>query len=175
MNMRQMMLLHIKVRRADIHAQAEALAAHVHGRLADEEVLNEVTHLVEHPTALRGSFDEDYLKLPREALVAVMKKHQRYFPVEKDGNLLPYFIAVRNGDDKHLEVVTEGNEHVLRARFADANFFVREDVKSKLEDFRPKLGTLTFQKKLGSMLDKAERIERLTAVIARRLQLSESE
>jgi len=162
-------------RRADIHTQAEALATRVRGRLADEGVLNEVTHLVEHPTAFRGSFDENYLKLPREALIAVMKKHQRYFPVERDGNLLPYFIAIRNGDDKHLDIVTEGNEHVLRARFADANFFVREDVKSKLEDFRPKLGTLTFQKKLGSMLDKAERIERLTAVIARRLQLNEME
>src|SRR4029077_18446393 len=84
-------------RRADIHAQAEALAARVRGRLADEGVLDEVTHLVEQPTALRGSFDENFLKLPREVLVAVMKKHQRYFPVEKDGHLLPYFIAVRNG------------------------------------------------------------------------------
>jgi glycyl-tRNA synthetase len=75
--------------------------------------------------------------------------------------LLPYFIAIRNGDDLHIDLVRQGNEHVLGARFADADFFVREDLKHKLEDFRPRLGTLTFQKKLGSMLDKSGRIEKL--------------
>jgi glycyl-tRNA synthetase len=116
-------------------------------------------------------------------LIAVMKKHQRYFPVEKpalsgaegDGKLLPHFIAVRNGDSRHLDLVRQGNEHVIRARFADADFFVREDVKHKLEDFRPKLATLTFQKQLGSMLDKAERVEKLAAVVARMLNLGEAE
>jgi len=89
--------------------------------------------------------------------------------------LLPYFIAVRNGDKRHLDLVRAGNEHVVRARFADAAFFVREDVKHPLEDFLPKLATLTFQKKLGSMLDKARRIESLTGELAVSLGLDPAE
>jgi glycyl-tRNA synthetase len=104
-----------------------------------------------------------------------MKKHQRYFPVEKDGRLLPYFVAVRNGDSEFLDIVREGNEHVIRARFADADFFVREDVKRKLVDFRPRLATLTFQQKLGSLLDKAERVEKLLPSLARSLNLYDDE
>src|SRR5206468_10498331 len=138
-------------------------------------VLGEVTNLVERPTALLGSFDRAHLALPREVLVSVMKKHQRYFPVERLSALLPYFIAVRNGDKRHLDLVRQGNEHVIRARFADAAFFVREDIKHKLEEFLPKLSTLTFQKKLGSMLDKAQRLERLTAALAPRLGLDAAE
>jgi glycyl-tRNA synthetase len=79
------------------------------------------------------------------------------------GGLLPYFIGVRNGDEEHLDIVTQGNEHVINARFADANFFVREDVKKKLEEFRPELSGLTFQTKLGSMLDKSDRMLKLGA------------
>jgi glycyl-tRNA synthetase len=160
-------------RRAKILKQVRKLARQAGGRLADEGVLGEVTNLVERPTALLGSFDAAHLSLPRDVLVSVMKKHQRYFPVEQaEGNggaLLPHFIAVRNGDRRHLDLVRDGNEHVIRARFADAAFFVREDVKRPLEDFLPRLATLTFQKKLGSMLDKAVRIECLTGDLAQRL------
>jgi glycyl-tRNA synthetase len=162
-------------RRAAILKQAQTLASRVRGRLADESVVEEVTHLVERPTALRGTFDPAHLALPRDVLIAVMKKHQRYFPVERDGKLLPYFIAVRNGDDRHLELVREGNAHVLRARFADADFFVREDVKHTLADFRPRLATLTFQQKLGSVLDKVERVEKLTAALVGPLRVDEAE
>ncbi len=162
-------------RRAAILKQARKLAKEAGGVIADEGVLDEVTNLIERPTALLGSFSEESLALPREVLIAVMKKHQRYFPVEKDGKLLPSFIAVRNGDTRHLDLVREGNEHVIRARFADANFFVREDRQHKLEDFRPKLAKLTFQAKLGSMLDKSERIEKLTAAMAPQLGLGEAE
>jgi glycyl-tRNA synthetase len=162
-------------RRAAVLKQVRKLAREAGGRIADEGVLDEVTNLVERPTALIGSFDEAHLTLPRDVLIAVMKKHQRYFPVERDGKLMPYFIAVRNGDGRYLDLVREGNEHVIRARFADADFFVREDVKHKLEDFRPKLATLAFQKQLGSMLDKAERIEALTAEIASLLSLGEAD
>ena len=161
-------------RRADILAQVRGLAEKAGGRLADEGVLGEVTNLVELPTAFVGSFDESYLSLPRDVLISVMKKHQRYFPVEsarEGGGLLPYFVAVRNGDDEHLDLVRAGNEHVIRARFADAAFFVREDVKRKLADFLPGLATLTFQKKLGSMLDKVGRMEALTSDLAARLGL----
>lgn len=128
----------------------------------DSGLLDEVTHLVEAPTALRGSFDQDHLKLPPEVLISVMKKHQRYFPVHAaDGRLMPYFIAVRNGSSQHLDVVTDGNEQVIRARFADAAFFINEDLQQKLEAYLPRLATLTFQVRLGSMLDKSQRIERL--------------
>jgi glycyl-tRNA synthetase len=167
-------------RRAEILKQVRKLATQAGGRVADEGVLDEVANLVERPTALLGSFDPEHLALPRDVLVSVMKKHQRYFPVEAaeaaEGRaLLPHFIAVRNGDSRHLDVVREGNEHVIRARFADAAFFVREDLKRPLEDFLPQLATLAFQKKLGSMLDKAQRIEQLTAELAPRLGLAEAE
>jgi glycyl-tRNA synthetase len=162
-------------RRAAILKQARKLAKEAGGRIADEGVLNEVTNLVERPTALLGSIDEASLELPREVLIAVMKKHQRYFPLDKDGRLLPNFIVVRNGDARHLDLVREGNEHVVRARFADAAFFVREDVKRPLADFRADLAKITFQKKLGSMLDKADRIERLTASVAKLLNLDDDE
>lgn len=162
-------------RRAAILKQARKLAKEAGGRIADEGVLNEVTNLVERPTALLGSIEEASLELPREVLIAVMKKHQRYFPLEKDGKLLPRFIVVRNGDARQLDLVREGNEHVVRARFADAAFFVREDVKRSLADFRADLSKITFQKKLGSLLDKADRIERLTAFIAKLLNLNTDE
>ena len=116
-----------------------------------------------------GAFDPAFLALPREVLVAVMRKHQRYFPVEQGGKLLPYFIAVRNGGSQHLDSVTRGNEHVLRARFADAAYFVRRDREQPLEAFLPRLATLTFQEQLGSMLDKVDRIERLTGLLTKDL------
>jgi glycyl-tRNA synthetase len=108
-------------------------------------------------------------------LISVMKKHQRYFPVQKNGKLLPHFIAIRNGDDIGIDIVRQGNEHVLGARFADANFFVREDVKHPLEYYRPQLSGLTFHTKLGSMLDKSERMLKLVKELSSMLGLSEVE
>jgi glycyl-tRNA synthetase len=141
--------------------------------IADANLLDEVTNLVEAPTAFVGSFEEKYLKLPAEALVAVMKKHQRYFPVyaHDDKTLLPYFIAVRNGDNQHLESVQHGNEHVIRARFADADFFYNKDSQKTLEEHRHGLAKLTFQYKLGSMLDKVHRLEKLVPQLANSLGL----
>ncbi|MBI5291892.1 MAG: glycine--tRNA ligase subunit beta [Chloroflexi bacterium] len=163
-------------RRAAIEAGVTRLASGAGGEaLVQPELLAEVTNLVEHPTPLVGAFEAEFLALPDDVLISVMKKHQRYFPIRKGGRLLPFFVAVRNGDEQHLDVVREGNEHVIRARFADANFFVREDVKRPLEAYRAKLGTLTFQAKLGSMLDKAERIEKLTGTLATMLGLSGAE
>jgi glycyl-tRNA synthetase len=142
----------------------------------EEALLDEVTQLVEAPTALRGSFDPEHLKLPPEVLISVMKKHQRYFPVQRtDGSLLPYFIAVRNGDKKGLDVVTDGNEQVIRARFADAAFFINEDLTVKLEDELSRLGTLTFQQKLGSMLDKSKRIETMMPALCQYFGLNDAE
>ncbi len=169
-------LLDPEVRRASIREQVEQAASLLGGQaIMDDALLSEVTNLVEMPTAVMGSFNPDFLGLPREVLVSVMKKHQRYFPVERDGKLIPNFIAIRNGDDLGLDLVREGNEHVLGARFADANFFVREDVKQPLEAYRPRLSTLIFQMKLGSMLEKADRMRRLAEDLIPMLGLDEAE
>jgi len=159
----QGILLDAEERKRTIASQVARLQSEVGGaEEIDPGLLDEVTQLVEVPTALRGSFDEEHLRLPPEVLISVMKKHQRYFPVRSaDGRLLPYFIAVRNGGSQHLDIVADGNEQVIRARFADASFFIGEDLRSKLEDFLTRLSTLTFQVKLGSMLDKSRRIEKL--------------
>jgi glycyl-tRNA synthetase len=160
-------VLDLEARKALIETGVRDLAASVGGEaLMPPELLAEVANLVEKPAPLLGAFEREFLSLPEDVLISVMKKHQRYFPIRSKGAtlaspLLPNFVIVRNGDEKHLDLVRQGNEHVVGARFADANFFVREDLKHKLEDFRPRLATLIFQKKLGSMLDKSERIEKL--------------
>ena len=179
----QGILLDIHERQATIREQVGRLAAQAGGSIPDDPaLLDEVANLIEAPTALLGSFDAGYLKLPREVLISVMRKHQRYFPVEAPaGNasgaaaLMPHFIAVRNGDDRWLDVVADGNEHVIRARFADANFFVREDLKKPLPEYLPVLATLTFQTRLGSMLDKTHRITALVGELAGMLGLDEAE
>ncbi len=166
-------ILEGEARANEILGQASRLAKEVGGELqVDEALLGEVVNLVEKPTALRGQFAKNFLELPNSVLISVMRKHQRYFPVEKNGELLPYFIAVRNGGEEHLDVVTRGNEQVIRARFADADYFFRRDLEKPLEDYLPRLSTLTFQADLGSMLAKTERIERLTEMLADKLDLS---
>ncbi len=163
-------------RRQRIARQAQELARGVGGHVPeDPDLLAEVANLVEAPTVLLGSFDPEFLNLPRQVLVAVMKKHQRYFPVERDGKLLPHFVAVRNGNGHGLEYVRHGNEQVLRARFADAAYFVRRDLEQPLEAYVPRLATLTFQTQLGSMLDKVKRLLRLVEILGRDLGLSPQE
>jgi glycyl-tRNA synthetase len=166
-----------EARRATIAEQAKKLASSVDGAIPDDpKLLDEVTNLVEQPTAFLGHFEEAYLKLPDAVLVAVMKKHQRYFPIaDGDGKLMPHFVVVRNGGEEHLDSVRHGNEEVIRARFSDADFFYREDSKQSLEDFLPRLGTLTFQEQLGSMLDKTRRLEKLVPQLAEKLDLSAGE
>ncbi|NOR90127.1 MAG: glycine--tRNA ligase subunit beta [Anaerolineales bacterium] len=165
-------LLDVDERRSRIQEEITLLAKEVGGEIVDDpNLLDEVTNLVEKPTAFRGAFDDDFLELPREVLISVMKKHQRYFPIEKKGALLPYFISVRNGGEEHLDTVTIGNENVIRARFADAAYFVKKDLTVPLESYLPKLSTLTFESSLGSMLDKVSRIEKLTATVGEMLGL----
>ncbi len=163
-------------RRMFIAEEAERLAESVGGHIPDDPgLLSEVTHLVEQPTPFLGEFEDKYLSLPAPVLVAVMKKHQRYFPIYQSTELLPYFIAVRNGGEEHLDIVRRGNEEVIRARFADADYFYEEDTKRPLEDFLPRLDTLTFEEHLGSMLDKTRRLEQLAPVLAGMLDLSDEE
>jgi glycyl-tRNA synthetase len=176
-------ILDMRERRAAIKAQIDQLAESVKGVVPDDpDLLDEVTNLVEQPTALLGNVEREYLSVPREVLVTVMRKHQRYFPVLQPPasgeppifNLQPHFIAVRNGPSDNLDIIAHGNEGVLRARFADAAYFVKHDTQKKLEEFLPRLGTLTFQTKLGSVLDKIRRIENLTPRIAAMLSLDET-
>ena len=173
----QGIILNPEERKSVIRSQVLALIKSVKGlERIDEDLLEEVNQLVEAPKALLGSFEIGHLRLPPEVLISVMKKHQRYFPVqESEGKLLPHFIAVRNGDEQGLDVVTDGNEQVIRARFADANFFIGEDLKHKLSDMLEKLGTLTFQQKLGSMLDKSKRIRSMVDSLAPQLGLNSAE
>lgn len=165
-------------RRQNIWEQALQLAGSVNGILKnDPDLLAEIANLVEQPTALLGTFAQRYLEnLPPEVIISVMKKHQRYIPVlNPEGELTNHFIVVRNGGKQHSETVLDGNLQVIIARFADAEFFVQEDRKHKLEDFVPKLAQLTFQKQLGSMLDKTQRIEKISAELAKTFALTEEE
>ncbi|WP_313909026.1 glycine--tRNA ligase subunit beta [Enterococcus faecalis] len=157
--------------------QANALAAEKNWQLAlDEELLEEVTNLVEYPTAFVGSFDEKYLSVPDEVLVTSMKEHQRYFDVRNDqGLLMPHFIAVRNGDNVHLENVIKGNEKVLIARLEDAEFFYNEDKKLTIEACVEKLKNVTFHEKIGSIYEKMQRVALIAQIIGRKVGLSEEE
>ncbi|MBX3048090.1 MAG: glycine--tRNA ligase subunit beta [Anaerolineales bacterium] len=172
---KQAILLDPAERRAAIEAQIAKLAKAAGGSVpADPGLLDEVTHLVEAPAALVGEFEAEYLQLPREVLIAVMRKHQRCFPLEKDGALLNKFIAVGNGDFD-VPTVTAGNAAVIRARFADAAYFVRRDREQPLASYLEPLRGLTFQKDLGSMYDKAGRIRKLVAELGPGLGLSAAE
>ena len=140
------------------------------------DLLEEVLYLVEYPTALSGSFEEKYLALPAEAVITPMRDHQRYFPVKAaDGSLLPAFITVRNGGKAHLDVVAHGNERVLRARLADAQFFFDEDRKKSLAEHREKLKTVVFQRGLGSMYEKTERLMALTTAIVEEMAAGDAD
>jgi glycyl-tRNA synthetase beta chain len=155
-------------RRAAIREQADRLAIEAGGAIPwDEGLLDENVWLVEWPTALRGNFDPEYISLPRPVLVTAMKKHQRFFPLEDaSGNLLPHFIAIRNGGGDHLETVQKGDEWVLRGRFHDALYFYRHDRDVPLEQMADQLGRLVFQEKLGTMAEKRRRLELLVAALA---------
>ena len=156
-----------KRREQMIREQITAVARENGGEVEiNEDLLEEVVYLVEYPTALCGHFEEKYLQLPPEAVITPMRDHQRYFPVKtKDGKLLPLFITVRNGGKEHLETVQHGNERVLRARLADAQFFFDEDRKKSLEQHREKLATGVFQQGLGTMLEKSDRLVELSDLI----------
>ena len=164
-------------RRDMIKAQIEELAKAHHGHAEiTEDLLEEVTYLVEYPTALCGTFEEKYLKLPKEAVITPMRDHQRYFPVlDENNNLLPLFITVRNGSDYCLEKVQHGNERVLRARLADAQFFFDEDRKHKLSDYVEKLKTVVFQEGLGTIYDKANRLAELAGFIGEKVNATPEE
>mgnify|MGYP000968865658 CR=1 FL=1 len=164
-------------RRRCIWQQVRELAAAAGGMVEEDgDLLDEINNLVEYPTALVGEFSRDYLKLPREVLVTPMREHQRYFPVVgPDGNLLPKFIAVKNGTADHLDTVRAGNEKVLRARLADADFFFREDLKTPLAEKVPALKKIVFQESLGTVYDKVLRLSTLADYLASEAGASEQD
>ena len=155
-------------RKSIIKQQAEEAAAKLNGK-ADltESLLEEVSSLVEWPVVLTAKFEERFLEVPAESLVYTMKGDQKYFPVyDKQGKLLPNFIFVANIESKDPQVVISGNEKVVRPRLADAEFFYKTDLKQSLEDRLPRLETVLFQQQLGTVKDKALRIEALSGFIA---------
>ena len=136
----------------------------------DEELLDTVNYLVENPQPIIGKFSESHLEIPPEVLITAMKKHQRYFPMWKnDSELAPKFITISNGTDGNFDGVQHGNERVLHARLNDAEFFYKEDQKTSLADKVERLGAVVFHAKLGSLLDKAERLKALTNLIAKEI------
>lgn len=158
-------------RKLIIQQQAEAAAAKLNGK-ADltDSLLEEVSSLVEWPVVLTAKFEERFLDVPAESLVYTMKGDQKYFPVyDKQGKLLPNFIFVANIESKDPQVVIAGNEKVVRPRLADAEFFYKTDLKQRLEDRLPRLETVLFQQQLGTVKDKALRIESLSGFIAEQI------
>ncbi len=155
-------------RQQTIRAQVEAQAETINGvAVIDQDLLDEVTGLVEWPVALTGRFEDRFLQVPSEALIYSMKEHQKYFPVvDAQGNLMPNFITVSNIESKDPTQVIDGNERVIRPRLSDAAFFFETDKKTSLSDFRQRLKPIVFQAKLGSIFDKTERIKALSSFIA---------
>ncbi|MPY26389.1 glycine--tRNA ligase subunit beta [Shewanella psychropiezotolerans] len=157
-----------EARKAIIKTDAEAAAAEI-GGIADleNELLEEVCSLVEWPVVLTASFEEKFLDVPAEALVYTMKGDQKYFPVfDKAGQLLPNFIFVTNIVSKDPQVIISGNEKVVRPRLADAEFFFENDKKQTLEDRLVSLETVVFQKQLGTIKQRVERISEIAGFIA---------
>ncbi len=141
----------------------------------DEELLDTVNYLVENPQPIVGNFSESHLEIPPEVLITAMKKHQRYFPMWKsETELAAKFITISNGTDGNIDGVRHGNERVLHARLNDAEFFYSEDQKTRLADKVERLGAVVFHAKLGSLLDKAERLKTLVKFIGTELKLAET-
>ena len=141
----------------------------------DNELLDTVNYLVENPQPIIGNFSESHLEIPPEVLITAMKKHQRYFPMWKnESELAAKFITISNGTDGNFDGVQHGNERVLRARLNDAEFFYKEDQKTSLADKVERLGAVVFHAKLGSLLDKAERLKTLVNIIGTELRITET-
>ena len=146
-------------------------AAGVGGKvLADDELLDEVTQLVEFPQPLVGQFEDKYLELPPELLITVIKKHQRYFAVtDGAGALLPYFVTISNTVPRDFALVEAGNARVVRARLEDARFYYREDQKVPLDDRVEQLKGVVFHSKIGTSYEKMERFSELAMMLAERV------
>ncbi|MFA7148326.1 MAG: glycine--tRNA ligase subunit beta [Syntrophomonadaceae bacterium] len=159
-----------------IKKQVLEVAAAAGGRpMENEDLLEEITYLLEYPTAFYGQFSPSYLQVPPEVLTTSMIEHQRYFPVfDNQGQLMPGFIGVRNGTDYSLDMVRAGNERVLKARLEDALFFWNEDTRKPLADMVTGLKEVLFHERLGSIMDKVERLQTLAVSIGEACGLSDA-
>jgi glycyl-tRNA synthetase beta chain len=158
-------------RRAMIKGKVEILAAQLGGTaIMPEDLLDEVTGLVEWPVPVAGRFEERFLDVPQEALISTMQDNQKYFAlVDANGKLMPNFITIANIESRDVAQISSGNERVIRPRFSDAEFFWTQDKKQTLESRREGLKTMVFQQKLGSLYDKSARVAKLAAYIAQQL------
>ena len=153
--------------REQVELEASALQANA---VIDDDLLDEVTGLVEWPVALTGSFEKRFLEVPAEALVSSMKEHQKYFHLQdQDGKLRPNFITIANIESEDPIQVIAGNERVIRPRLSDAAFFFETDKKTSLEQRVAKLESVVFQQKLGTLKDKTERVMAVAAELANRI------
>ena len=162
-------------RRDAVRQQAEIAAKELGGTAHIEEaLLDEVTALIEWPVAVSGSFDQEFLKIPQECLISSMQDHQKYFPVvDANGKLMANFITISNIESSNPDAVRQGNERVIRPRFADAKFFWEQDCKVTLESRRDATKKIVFQQKLGTLYEKTERVSILAGSIAKELNASE--
>jgi len=162
-----------EARRDSIRGQIEAEAEAAGGRaLVDPGLLDEVTALVEWPVALTGGFDARFLDVPQEALISTMQDNQKYFPLmDESGRMLPRFIVISNIRSRYPEAVRNGNERVLRPRFADAEFFWEQDRRDTLASREPWLATVVFERRLGTLADKSERLALLMQALSGPLEL----
>ncbi len=161
-------LTDVEERRAEVLREIDAASAR-HGvrPVVDDATLEAVVHLVEWPMAVVGSFAKTFLDLPREVVETPIRRHQRCFTAESsDGQLAPFFVAISNMPGSDPAEIRRGNERVIGARLADADFYFREDLKSTPEDRLALLATMVFQERLGSLLEKTERVERLAGYLA---------
>ncbi|MBJ6608883.1 MAG: glycine--tRNA ligase subunit beta [Candidatus Thiothrix moscowensis] len=165
-----------EARRDLIKSKVEALAAELGGKaIMPEDLLDEVTALVEWPVPVAGRFEERFLDVPQEALISTMQDNQKYFAlVDANGKLMPNFITVANIDSRDVAQISSGNERVIRPRFSDAEFFWNQDKKQTLASRREPLKKMVFQQKLGTLYDKSGRVAQLAAYIAQQLDADEA-
>ncbi len=170
-------LADVKTRYEKIKEEITHLATLVKGKAEIyPDLLQEVTNLVEYPTAVLGKFEAEFLELPPEVIATVMVTHQRYFPIKDEkGELMPYFITISNGDPQKSDIIAIGNAKVIRARLADAQFFYQADCDEHLETYLPELENVTFQEDLGTIHDKVNRIIAISQQISEQLGLNELE
>ncbi|MCD1146869.1 glycine--tRNA ligase subunit beta [Peptoniphilus sp. KCTC 25270] len=165
-----------KKREETIFYQIQQMAKSLGGEVKpDPDLLEELTYIVEYPTAILGNVKEEYLRLPPVVITTPMREHLRFSPIYKsETELMPYFITVRNGTSEHADIVAKGNEKVLDARLEDAKFFFENDRKKPLKDYVDSLKGIVFQDKLGTMYDKTKRIAMITKRIGEKLGVGET-
>ena len=174
---KQFVVADAKKRKSEIKTQIEQIASDNNWVIKlNPDLLEEVTNLVEWPTAFTGSFDEKYLTIPDEVLITSMRDHQRFFYVlDQDGKLLPHFVSVRNGNADHIQNVVAGNERVLAARLSDAMFFYQEDQKLTIDDYVEKLKSVSFHDKISTMYEKMQRVAVIAANLGQKLGLTDAQ